>query len=98
MKVRDVRRNGSAALDLCFVACGRHDFYFEQYLKAWDVSAAHLMVEEAGGKFSDFHGKPISYAEAKSENDKYAVFGSNGHVHAAVLESFDAARRAHATK
>lgn len=48
--IRDIRRAGAASLDLCWVACGRLDGYFEQGLKTWDFAAAALIVEEAGGK------------------------------------------------
>lgn len=54
----DIRRLGSAALDLCWVACGRLDGYWEENLNPWDVSAGKLILEEAGGKVTDFSGKP----------------------------------------
>ena len=53
-----VRRLGSAALDLCYVACGRMDAYFELSIHAWDIAAAALIVAEAGGVVSDIHGGP----------------------------------------
>lgn len=56
LKSQDVRRLGAAALDLCYVACGRFDGFWEFYLKPWDVAAASLIVQEAGGKVSDFKG------------------------------------------
>lgn len=49
-KIRDVRRLGSASLDLCFVACGRYDGYFEEHLFPWDYAAGALIVTEAGGR------------------------------------------------
>ncbi len=52
----DVRRTGSAALDLAYVACGRLDAYFEAGVKAWDVAAGVLLVREAGGRVCDFRG------------------------------------------
>ena len=52
--VRDVRRFGSAAIDLCLVACGRLDAYFEQYLNSWDMAAGVLIAAEAGATCSDF--------------------------------------------
>ena len=52
-----VRRSGSAALDLCYVACGRLDGFWELYLKPWDTAAGSLIVEEAGGKVSQFNGE-----------------------------------------
>ena len=51
-----VRRAGSAALDLCYVAAGRVDGFWELGLKPWDVAAGALMIREAGGRISDFHG------------------------------------------
>ncbi len=53
---RGVRRFGSAALDLAYVACGRFDAYYEYSLNAWDVAAGVILVKEAGGKLSDFQG------------------------------------------
>ena len=53
-ETRGMRRLGSAALDLCYVACGRYGAYYETTLNAWDVAAGALIVEEAGGKVSDF--------------------------------------------
>lgn len=57
-KVRGIRRFGSAALDLAFVACGRFDGYWERGLKAWDAVAGLLLVREAGGIVTDYHGNP----------------------------------------
>lgn len=53
---RAVRRYGSAALDLAYVACGRFDIFFEYSLNAWDVAGGALLVHEAGGRVSDFNG------------------------------------------
>lgn len=55
---RGIRRFGAAAADLAYVACGRFDMFFEYSLNAWDVAAGILLVEEAGGKVSDFRGGP----------------------------------------
>lgn len=55
----DIRRGGSAALDLAYVASGRFDGYFEAGIKAWDIAAGVLLVREAGGKISDFRGAPL---------------------------------------
>jgi myo-inositol-1(or 4)-monophosphatase len=55
-----IRRGGSAALDLCYVACGRLDGFWELKLKPWDTAAGALIVAEAGGKLSDFASKPFS--------------------------------------
>ena len=55
-RCQGIRRNGSAALDLCYVACGRIDGYWELKLKPWDIAAGTLIVAEAGGMLSDFAG------------------------------------------
>ena len=59
-RCQGIRRGGSAALDLCYVACGRLDGFWEMKLKPWDTAAGALIVSEAGGKLSDFSGKPFS--------------------------------------
>jgi myo-inositol-1(or 4)-monophosphatase len=55
-----VRRLGSAAIDLCWVACGRFDAFWEYNLNPWDIAAGYLIVEEAGGKITNFAGEPYS--------------------------------------
>jgi myo-inositol-1(or 4)-monophosphatase len=55
-EVQGVRRLGSAALDLAYVACGRFEFFWEEGLKPWDIAAGILMVKEAGGTISDYDG------------------------------------------
>lgn len=57
-QVRDIRRLGSAAVDLCMVACGRLDVYYERHLNAWDAAAGELIAREAGAVTSDFRGGP----------------------------------------
>jgi myo-inositol-1(or 4)-monophosphatase len=79
---RGIRRDGSAALDLCYVAAGRLDAYWEFKLHAWDVSAGNLIVEESGGCVSDTHGGP---APASGEQ----VVASNGLLHQAVLSHLE---------
>jgi len=59
-QVADVRRSGSAALDLCWVACGRLDAYYERGVQPWDVSAASLVVREAGGVSDTLEGTPMT--------------------------------------
>ncbi|MGI6655596.1 MAG: inositol monophosphatase family protein [Desulfobulbus sp.] len=59
-EVRDIRRAGAAALDLAYVACGRLDGFYEMNLQPWDTAAGWLLVEEAGGRISDFAGNPFS--------------------------------------
>ena len=75
---RAVRRDGSAALDLCYLAAGRFDGFWELQLHPWDVAAGFLIVEEAGGRVSDRAGGP----PPRSGRDTVA---SNGHIHAAML-------------
>ncbi len=55
-QVRDIRRYGSAAIDLAYVACGRLDAYFEEFLNSWDMAAGLLIASEAGAKVSGFDG------------------------------------------
>ena len=71
---RAVRRLGSAALDLCYVAAGRFDAFWEQHLKPWDVAAGALIVEEAGGRVTGMDGAPFDAAAAH-------LVASNGHIH-----------------
>lgn len=59
LKVQGLRRTGSAAMDLCYVACGRFDGYWEMNLQPWDKAAGMLILEEAGGQLTDFSGKPL---------------------------------------
>lgn len=75
---RGVRRDGSAALDLCYVASGRLDAYWELKLHAWDVAAGSLLVEEAGGRVSGLDGGP-------APRDGRHVVASNGHIHDVIL-------------
>lgn len=68
-----LRRPGSAALDLCYVACGRLDAYYEHTIKPWDIAGGIAILLEAGGKVSNFSGSPYSFGEP--------LLGSNGLVH-----------------
>jgi myo-inositol-1(or 4)-monophosphatase len=61
-RIRDIRRNGAASLDLCDVACGRFDGYYEQGLQPWDLAAGRLVVQEAGGTVSGLSGRPAGEA------------------------------------
>lgn len=78
-KVRDIRRMGAAAVDLAYVACGRLDGFWEVALKPWDTAAGCLLVEEAGGRVSDFMGQPFSPF-------KKEILASNGRLHSLLLE------------
>ena len=69
-----VRRLGSAAIDLCWVAAGRFDGFYEHKLEAWDSAAGYLIVEEAGGKVTDHEGNKFSVYQHK-------VLATNGKIH-----------------
>ena len=73
-KAIPVRRLGSAAIDLCWVAAGRFDGYFEHHLQTWDSAAGFLMVKEAGGKVTDFSGKDYSVYQKQ-------ILATNGLIH-----------------
>jgi len=73
-----VRRLGSAAIDLCWVAAGRFDGFYEHKLQAWDSAAGFLMVEEAGGKVTDFDGSPYSVYQPH-------ILATNGKIHEEML-------------
>jgi myo-inositol-1(or 4)-monophosphatase len=77
-----VRRAGSAALDLCNVAAGRFDGFWEFNLNPWDTAAGVLIVEEAGGKVTRFDGSPF-------EIDSRETVASNGLIHEALLGEFE---------
>jgi myo-inositol-1(or 4)-monophosphatase len=77
-RARAVRRLGSAALDLCYVAAGRFDGFWEQHLKPWDMAAGALIVEEAGGRITGMDGSPFDLSAGH-------VVASNGRVHDALL-------------
>lgn len=74
-----VRRLGSAAIDLCWVACGRFDGFWEYNLSAWDVAAGYLIIEEAGGRVTDFDGKPYSVFDRQT-------LATNGLIHDKMLQ------------
>jgi myo-inositol-1(or 4)-monophosphatase len=79
MNAQALRRIGSAALDLCYVACGRFDGFWELNLGAWDSAAGALIVEEAGGLVTDFSGQPFS-------NYKPETLASNGLIHRPMMQ------------
>lgn len=85
MKVHGVRRTGAAALDLAYVASGRFDGFWESKLRSWDVAAAVLIVEEAGGKSSDFRGKPLILSDPANDWVPQLV-ASNGFLHEEMIE------------
>ena len=81
MATHGVRRTGSAAIDLAWVACGRLDGFWEFGLKPWDMAAGRLLVAEAGGRVSDMHGRPHDF------NSPH-LLADNGHLHEQIVEIF----------
>ena len=73
-----VRRLGSAAIDLCWVACGRFDGFWEYNLSSWDVAAGYLIVQEAGGRITNFDGAPYSVFDKET-------LATNSHIHEDML-------------
>ncbi len=78
-KSQGVRRFGSAALDLAYVACGRYEGFWESYLKPWDTSAGILLVREAGGEVTDYFGNPY-------HPFLNTIVASNGKIHSQMIE------------
>ena len=76
VQAEDVRRTGSAALDLAYVACGRLDAYFEAGVKAWDIAAGVLLVREAGGRVCDFRGAATGPLDARGIAGRQLVAGN----------------------
>ena len=81
LRSHGVRRAGSAALDLCCVACGRYDGFWEFNLNSWDTAAGVLLVAEAGGRVTDFTGGPFDISSKE-------VLASNSLVHDEFLAEF----------
>jgi myo-inositol-1(or 4)-monophosphatase len=73
-----IRRLGSAALDLCYVACGRFEGFWEENLKPWDTAAGMLIAVEAGARITDFAEQPYTV-------DKKQILATNGHIHSEML-------------
>jgi len=74
-----IRRDGSAALDLCYVACGRFDGFWEMTLKPWDIAGGYIIITEAGGKITSCTGEKLSiYGQP--------VLATNGHIHDEMLD------------
>jgi myo-inositol-1(or 4)-monophosphatase len=81
LRSHGVRRAGSAALDLAYVACGRFEAFWEFHLNPWDTSAGFLLVEEAGGRITDFAGGPFQLNSRE-------VLASNGLIHDELMGMF----------
>jgi myo-inositol-1(or 4)-monophosphatase len=86
MAAQEVRRDGSAALDLCSVASGRFDGFWELKLKAWDVAAGSIIVREAGGMVSDLSGNPFDIHAGE-------ILASNGRIHDQMTTVLSEARK-----
>jgi len=74
-----LRRLGSAAIDLAYLACGRFDLFFEVSLEAWDYAASALLIEEAGGILTDYHNQSVPFTRSSS------IIATNGHLHKAFI-------------
>jgi myo-inositol-1(or 4)-monophosphatase len=93
-QARAVRRLGSAAIDLCYVAAGRLDGFWETDLRPWDIAGGALIVAEAGGRVTRNDGNPFTSRSGD-------VLATNGHLHEAMLEviaTFRAGRAPKVTK
>lgn len=80
LKVQGLRRTGSAAMDLCYVACGRFDGYWEMNLQTWDKAAGMLILSEAGGRVTTFNGKTLSIHDWQN-------VASNNLIHKEMLQT-----------
>jgi myo-inositol-1(or 4)-monophosphatase len=78
-RIQGIRRMGSAAVDLCYVACGRFDGYWEGWLNPWDMAAGSLIVQEAGGTVTRYNG-------AAFDPTRPEIVASNGLIHAQMTE------------
>jgi myo-inositol-1(or 4)-monophosphatase len=78
-KARAVRRLGSAAIDLCYVAAGRMDGFWESDLKPWDIAGGALVVTEAGGQVSDMNGSAF-------DSRRGHILATNDHLHGPMLD------------
>ncbi len=84
-RVQGVRRSGAAALDLCYLACGRIDGFWEFGLKAWDVAAGSLLIQEAGGRVTNMDGTPLDLTAGN-------ILATNGRIHDEMMEVIRATR------
>ena len=85
MRAQGIRRDGSAALNLCYLAAGRFDGFWEGHLSPWDMAAGVLIVREAGGRVTDYVGGPFQL-------DRRQILGSNGRLHEEMLGILAGAR------
>jgi myo-inositol-1(or 4)-monophosphatase len=80
---RGIRRLGAAALDLCYVACGRFDGFWEQYLNPWDTAAGVLIANEAGATTTNFSNQAFRL-------DQKEILSTNGHIHDEMIRLLNA--------
>lgn len=85
-RCQGVRRAGAAAIDLCYVACGRLDGFFERKLKPWDMAAGSLIINEAGGKITQFDGSDWQYSDQ-------TILASNCLIHDEMVEILKTAHK-----
>ncbi len=78
MEAQAVRRDGSAALDLAYLACGRFDGFWEEGLRPWDVAAGVLLIQEAGGRVTDYQDRELDIYQPE-------VLATNGLIHTAMM-------------
>jgi hypothetical protein len=87
MNAQALRRDGAASLDLCYIACGRYDGFWELGLGPWDTAAGALIVTEAGGRVTDFNGGEFS-------NYKPEIVATNGLIHEQMITVIEKGKRA----
>ncbi|MDH3504689.1 MAG: inositol monophosphatase [Nitrospirota bacterium] len=86
VRTRGIRRTGTAAIDLCYIACGRFDGFWELHLNPWDTAAGKVIVEEAGGSVTDYAGKPYSiYGNT--------IIATNSRIHQEMVEVLKSCRQ-----
>jgi myo-inositol-1(or 4)-monophosphatase len=86
LRARGMRRTGTAAIDLCYIACGRLDGFWELQLNPWDTAAGKVIVEEAGGKITNYAGEPYSiYGKT--------ILATNGLIHQEMVEVLHTQRK-----
>ncbi len=86
LKSRAIRRDGAASVDLCYVACGRYDGFWELYLAPWDIAAGQLIISEAGGKVSTFNGSKLDIYGKE-------ILVSNGRIHGEMIGVLNAKKK-----
>lgn len=81
LRAQDVRRLAASALEICYIACGRQDAFFEPFLKPWDYAGGMVILAEAGGCITDYEGNPIF------PDRPVKLLASNGRVHQEMMET-----------